>query len=290
MAFRVIRHIPSPFYVYEIVVDGVPRYIGKGCGERFKEHLRTARRISSARRSGQKFRTSRFYNRLVRALDSGSEIEARLIAEGLEEPAALALEIQEIGKRPKGEIWNTFAGGQGFTSEWLRERWRDPDYRAAQSTRSKQQWQNPEFRENQLVRRNSEDHRLRASASLREALSDPSVRKKMRDRKIEYLSDPDRKQRFVSRMHAGRGSPDRKAKDSAAQKLRWSDSAYKERMRAIHQKSRSDPEIRARISKATSLTMTAERRSAISEQMKAKWRDPEYRAAQIAKRRQNRSL
>ena len=58
-------------YVYEIRVDGVVRYIGKGCNDRIYSHLIEAKRTAS--KPGVKIRNlgPHFRKMLVSAADSG---------------------------------------------------------------------------------------------------------------------------------------------------------------------------------------------------------------------------
>jgi hypothetical protein len=280
MADSALQDICADFYVYEIIVDGVVRYIGKGRGERHKEHLRTAKRILRIRSAGGTFRTSRFYNRLVRSIGLGQSIESKMVSIGLTETQALELEIAEIESRRKG-LWNTFSGGIGFTSEWVRSRWADATYRATMCKRSKDNWTDPEFRQNQISVRNSSEHKAKTSVSLKLALSDPAVRQKMSQAKKNALADPELRQKFLSDT-ANRTSPEARAKSALGNRKRWSDPSYRQAMSEKHKTSRSTPQARKRLSEQAKAQMTPQMRENIRATQLALWADPIYRAAKIA--------
>src|SRR4051812_17859184 len=83
-------------YVYEIRVDGVIRYIGKGCNDRIYSHLIEARR--TAGRSEVKVRnlSPHFRKMLVSAVRRGAIITETIIRSKLTDAEAYVLEWKMI--------------------------------------------------------------------------------------------------------------------------------------------------------------------------------------------------
>ena len=107
-------------YVYQIRVDGVLRYIGKGRNGRVYSHLIDAKR--TATRPGVKIRNvwPFFRQQLVRAVRRGAKIQEKIVAANLTDSQAYQIEGQMIGKFHKqhsGQLWNT-----------IEERFMDPEY------------------------------------------------------------------------------------------------------------------------------------------------------------------
>jgi len=97
-------------YVYEIRVDGVVRYIGKGCNDRIYSHLIEAKRTAS--RPGVKIRnlSPHFRKMLVSAVRRGLNITEKIISSKLTDAEAYKMEWQLIWdyhKRRAGQLWNT---------------------------------------------------------------------------------------------------------------------------------------------------------------------------------------
>lgn len=284
MARKAVGHNAPDFYVYEIVVDGICRYIGKGCGDRHKEHLRTTKKISRLRASGQTYRTSRLYNRLVRAYDGGSTIHTRIIAHFLRETAALVLERAEISKLPIEQRWNILDGGQGWTSEAVKARWLDPAYRARMAKRSKDNWLDHSFRNNQTRVRATPEYKSRASKALKDALANPDVRQTMSSAKVEAFSDPVAREAFRVRTLAGRLTPEGRANLAAAKRKQWADPVFRAAQSERYKKGWADPEKRKAHAKRALDRQTPERRDEARAKMISLWLDPEYRARQLASR------
>jgi hypothetical protein len=115
-------------YVYEIRVDGVVRYIGKGCNDRVYSHLIEAKRTAS--RPGVKVRnlSPHFRKMLVCAVRRGSIITEKIISSKLTDAEAYAMEWQMIWdyhKRHAGQLWNTI-DERGRNSEDLPNTWSNP--------------------------------------------------------------------------------------------------------------------------------------------------------------------
>ena len=117
-------------YVYEIRVDGVVRYIGKGCDDRIYSHLIEAKRTAS--KPGVKIRNlgPHFRKMLVSAVRRGANITEKIIRSKLTDAEAYAMEWQMIWdyhKRHAGQLWNTI-DERGMNPEDLPDEWSNPVY------------------------------------------------------------------------------------------------------------------------------------------------------------------
>jgi hypothetical protein len=117
-------------YVYEIRVDGVVRYIGKGCKDRIYQHLIEAKRTAS--RPGVKIRNlgPHFRKMLVSAVRRGLNITETIISSKLTDAEAYKMEWQMIWdyhKNHAGQLWNTI-DERGRNPEDLPEKWSNPVY------------------------------------------------------------------------------------------------------------------------------------------------------------------
>jgi hypothetical protein len=117
-------------YVYEIRVDGVVRYIGKGRNDRIYSHLIDAKR--TAIRSDVKIRNlfPHFRKMLVSAVRRGSNIAEKIVASNLTDGEAYKVEWQMIRnyhKRHAGQLWNTI-DERGMDPKDLPKEWSNPVY------------------------------------------------------------------------------------------------------------------------------------------------------------------
>lgn len=217
----------SDFYVYCYAVDGTPRYIGKGRGNRIKEHLTRARRHLETGRTGE----THWQRWLMKRLRLGQTVRAAKLATGLTERQALDIERAEIARVGRlvdgtGPLLNDSEGGDGMTSpdakriaarrwaakpelrklasERMRKYWSGPnarahlwatpDYRKQHSARQRQRWADPEKRakQSEIQRRHWADpaKRKKQSQTVRAALKDPELRKAKSERMKAAMSDP----------------------------------------------------------------------------------------------------
>lgn len=210
MAARALLRKSAGSYVYEIVVDGVVRYIGKGTGDRAWRHISFAEGIIRRRDAGEKIKTQKFYNKLAKAIRANSKVEYRIVMDGImSNKAAFAAEVSAIASVPVGQLWNVLSGGQGADSEHFKRNWQDPEIRekmlapysdpeyiakkkalaaiqwsdqSARNTNSetlKKQWSDPEFRAARIASIKSkytEDMRVQARTTTKERWADPDVR------------------------------------------------------------------------------------------------------------------
>jgi hypothetical protein len=77
---------PVGFYVYEIAVDGVVRYIGKGKNGRVFDHLRET---------------------INQAYAGGARVQYRIVQDGMTEDEALREERRQIAIVGYEQFWNT---------------------------------------------------------------------------------------------------------------------------------------------------------------------------------------
>jgi hypothetical protein len=100
---------PKSYYVYQIHVDGVLRYIGKGTNGRMYAHMKEVRQ-----RLTRKFKLKNvspiFQQKLMEAVIKGAVVEEIVIADNLTSKQAYELEHRHMeemvhdGKR--GQLWN----------------------------------------------------------------------------------------------------------------------------------------------------------------------------------------
>jgi hypothetical protein len=117
-------------YVYEIRVNGVVRYIGKGRDARIYSHLIDAKRTAS--RPDVKIRnlSPHFRKMLVSAVRRGLNIAEKIIVSNLTDYDAYNVEWQMIWdyhKQHAGQLWNTI-DERGMDPKDLPKKWSNPVY------------------------------------------------------------------------------------------------------------------------------------------------------------------
>jgi hypothetical protein len=115
-------------YIYQIWVDGVLRYIGKGRNGRAYSHLKNARRSDKRCGPDTEHLSPYLHRKLVDAIRIGSTVTEKIIVSGLTDRDAYRIEermIGELHKERPGQLWNT-----------IDERFIDPQYLPAN-------WSNP---------------------------------------------------------------------------------------------------------------------------------------------------
>lgn len=241
MANSPLQHNSARYYVYEVVVDGTVRYIGKGSGKRAASHRAIAEGIVRRRAAGQIVKTQKFYNRLAKALKSGSIVQSRIVFEGLTSSQAFEQEVRAIAAAPFGQLWNALPGGQGADSEHFKRNWRDPEIRAKMVDLS------PE----RIAR-----SRLMAEIQW----SDPDARERNRKKLIEQWADPtfradriaalrrgdtkDRRRKLSEAAKLQHANPDKSEARTAAVKMACNTDAERQRRRNLWK----DPDFRQKMS------------------------------------------
>ena len=130
-------------YVYQIIVDGVVRYVGKGTGKRATSHIAIVRSIIRRRAAGETVRATHFQNRLAKAYRDGADIQIEIVADGMTDAAAFDLEVAQVA-RHRG-LWNMTAGGDAPP----RATKRSPEFIAKVTASNKAAWSDPDLRERQ---------------------------------------------------------------------------------------------------------------------------------------------
>jgi hypothetical protein len=144
MADPLIPVIPNGCYVYEVLIDGMVRYVGKGTGRRFKNHITTAKRYERYMREGRsQITVAPFYEKLLLQLGRGADISYRIVQKFDGDQDALSKEIEHIASFPAGQLWNDGPGGNGGTSNGAFKRWANPAEREAHRKRLSEVWANP---------------------------------------------------------------------------------------------------------------------------------------------------
>lgn len=134
------------FYVYEILVEGEVKYVGKGIGRRVKNHLAAAKRINREFYQGSGDSISPFYKNLISAINDGRKISYRVVEFFECEQHALDKEIRHISSFQDGILWNDGPGGNGGTSNGAYRRWTKEFRRQAHSEKLSQVWADPVLR------------------------------------------------------------------------------------------------------------------------------------------------
>jgi hypothetical protein len=245
MAIPPLHRASCGAYVYQIIVDGIVRYIGKGRGYRMGRHLQIARVINRSRLSGHKVKALKFHNRLAKAMRDGAIIETRKIFERLSDRAALNMEVEAIASMPSGQLWNETAGGEGIDSETAKRFWSDPDYRAKAM----------EARTSEAFRNKARENNLRQFA-------DPEQRKRSRERSMKLWEDPSFREKILKYTSVMWDDPILRDRHKAAVAKGWEENPERRQRRSeISRLISSKPEIRKRM----------------SDQSKRLWKDPLFR-------------
>lgn len=220
---------PTGAYVYEIIVDGVVRYIGKGRGRRADSHIRIAKRLLRRQSVGEKVRRSRFYALLSEAIADERVVIARIVRSDLTDEQAFEEECAAILAMPFGQLWNAAPGGEGQSSDYLKEIFADPAKREVFRQRSLAAWaRDPERKGARFAEPGS---REKQSAMVREKWADPEYRAQQEASRA--LPRPTRKGVAVPAL-------------SAPAKERWADPAFKAKATASIRAVLSAPEYKAR--------------------------------------------
>jgi hypothetical protein len=115
-------------YVYEIRVNEVVRYVGKGRNGRVYSHMIEAKRTEKRCGVNTDHLYPYFNRKLVEAIRRGSTVTEKIIISDLTDEDAYRIEKQMIGKLHKlspGQLWNTI-DERFLDPEYLPEEWDNP--------------------------------------------------------------------------------------------------------------------------------------------------------------------
>jgi hypothetical protein len=124
------------YYVYEITVDGIVRYVG--CGKNGKngrvfDHLRETRYAPAV---------------MIRAvIASGAKVQYRIVCDGMAKKDALREERKLVASH--SSLWTPNPAYRGQASK---RRWFKPGAGAHHSQKMRDKWNEPEFRETHTAR------------------------------------------------------------------------------------------------------------------------------------------
>jgi hypothetical protein len=119
------RSLMVGYYVYNLIdADGVVRYVGKGTGRRADYHLGV---ILALAKGTPTTRASKVHRRFAADIQIGRQFRAAVVADGLSQAEAYAIEADLIAKHRRdtegGTLWNVLAGGEGFQgilrADWI---------------------------------------------------------------------------------------------------------------------------------------------------------------------------
>lgn len=245
MANKPIKRNPPGCYVYEIVVDGIVRYIGKGTRSRVSRHLRAALGINRRRAVGQTVKARKFYNRLAKALRRGAIVEARITVAGLSSREAFNREIVEIASLPSDQLWNELPGGEGLSSEYAKRIWADPRYRSKM-----------------MALRTSDEFRQRAREKTVAHFASQKARDRSREQTKAIWADSVFREKHTKTMQS-----------------LWERDGFREKHKQAVAKAWDEhPERRAaRAEISRSYSSKPEVRMAVGRRFKGLWKDPEFR-------------
>ena len=186
----------NDFYVY-IYKDGngIPKYVGKGRKTRMYDHIGLAEAYNEGHR---KDRTYRFTRWLAKAIRQGDKFTVEKYIENVPEDCANAIEMELIRtykrQRQGGTLLNLTDGGDGFTSEKMKEIANDPKVKEKQSASRKALLADPEYRARMRAAHteaNRRPHRREQQRAMaHEKWSKPENREAARKRARELWADP----------------------------------------------------------------------------------------------------
>lgn len=275
-------------YVYELVVDGIVRYIGKGTNGRLNVHLKIAKGINKRRARGEKVKTTKFYNKLAKEVLNKVIISSKIIIANLSDEEAFEQEVIAIASFPNGQLWNVMTGGNGATAEYTKGLWADPIWRKRQEKLLKEKWDDPIYRERMLKARQDPEVRARISQTLLVYFSDPENRKRQSESlKDAHVKNPELRkaqgekvteawaknhEKFSKAVTAHWEDPEQRKRQSEAAKANWADPEKHARYSASHKAVWDEPG----------------KREAQAERIKLQFSDPILREKLIANNPRNK--
>lgn len=273
-------------YVYELIVDGIVRYIGMGRGTRVHVHSAIAARLNRQIARGKDVTGQRVHLLLAEATRNGSTIEHHFIRTGLTRDAARSIEIECIASAPSDQLWNVHPGGGGASPERMAELWSDPEWKERQRDKLKAAWNDPEYRATMCELRADPLIRERISNAVRTRFADPEERKKQSIRtKATYVVRPDLAEHHASLIREKWAENHERYSKSVA--AHWSDPKQRQRQSEAAKRQWSDPIGRENLMRSAQENWTPELRKWRSEKTREQFNDPvqRHRMSEAAKAR-----
>ena len=272
------RGMKTDCCVYEVLVDGVVRYIGMGSAKRGSIHVSIARRVKRKSASGLRDLSAlNVHLRLAKAISQNAVIEHRIILNDLTRADAKEHEKRAIAAAPKGQLWNRHSGGGGAVPDRMKELWADPKWRKKQSALLRAVWKNPAHRKTMLALRSDPEVRRRISDFVTKRFSRQSEREEQSRRLTQfYAKNPQRRtkhSKLVKKLWVNNYD-----RFKIAVTAHWSDPAQRKRQSEAAKRQWASPDGRAKLTKAAKGVWTPELRRWRSEKTKAQLSDPAERS------------
>jgi hypothetical protein len=265
---------PVGYYVYLFVIDGIPRYIGKGQRDRYSEHIRVVRRGTGK---------SMWYTFLKKSMSAGREIVVEIIADGLTSEQAKNVEIDLIAKHGRramgcGTLMNVSAGGDGIDSEVAKEIHSRPGMkekigRAISAAAARPEVKQLRMRSLKEAYANPEVIR-RVSNAVRKALQRSEVKERHSNGVRSSWAKPEERERRTEAILKANRNPEVRARHVAANRRIHADPTVQAKRAAI----RADPLFRERHAAATKAAMASpEIKEKVAAGLLKAWSRPELR-------------
>lgn len=223
-------------YVYIYKDDtGVPRYVGKGRGSRITDHITLATAHNEGRRLE---RATHFTRWLAKCIRLGKVFSYEIHTNNLSDDAAFKLEAELIARlgrsRKGGTLYNTTAGGDGFTSEDAKEIAARPDVKRKKQEALERNLADPKFRAKLSQATKESNGRPHRREQAREKATAEWKKEERRaaaaQRARELWADPAWSAKRRKELEERNRSEGSKAKSSEIAKRLWADPAFRSKV------------------------------------------------------------
>lgn len=220
----------NQFFVYRLVRNGVPFYIGKGSGRRGRDHLAPSGHRDNSLRSII----------IRKAISSGDTLACEIVQSQMTEAEAFAEEKRLIALYGRidiatGSLANHTDGGDGAPNlpahviEVLREKGR------AQMSPAAREY----LREIGKAQFANQSHKEKHQAACRLAQSDPIRVEKNRKRGLKQSQAPGERQRLSDASKAYNSDPENRKINSEMKKAQWQNPEWRAKVMAAQAAGRS---------------------------------------------------
>lgn len=223
---------PIGAYVYIYYIKDVPRYVGKGTGARWYDHIR---RIKTSRTPWGKA--------LAKAAREGASIRVEIDADNITENQAGEREselIAELGKviDKTGTLFNVLDGNDGHTHASAKRVHADPVFAKKHRARMQKLAADPEFQE-------------RRDSATRAAMAEPGYKERQLAGVQKNLARPEFSKNLSTGIAAGKSTPQAKANASAAAKRNWGSMEYRARHKSAMGRVMATDDYKAKVGAAS---------------------------------------